>query len=131
MDAYAEGYIDILQSGHKPMTMAKKVIMEKDNPMGFSNNRESSAQGGASCLDYMVPLMMGKVISGEVSRTRLADSWYTQPKRMLGLAEDEMNRNIDIEIAPHFVEAYEIEEHAWNVPYVHWRMPASVIGFSE
>lgn len=131
IDAYAGGVIDVLQSCHKPMPMTDKVFMERDYSSGYGSKTEYMSRSGVSCLEYMVPLMIGKVLKGEVSRSRLEDSWNTQPKRMLGADETEMNRRIDVEIEPRFVESYEIKPDAWNVPYVHWRMPASVIGFTD
>lgn len=130
LEAYNDGDIHILESLHTPCTTERKMYVEKNNP-DASKKSEGFISYGVSGIEFVLPVMIAMIKAKQTTYDRVEESLYTQPKRMLGLADDSMNRHTIVDMNPDVIQTSHIESGALNTPFVGWTGGGQVIGFVE
>jgi len=84
--AFTEGRIDMLVSDHAPHTDDEKSVNFEDAPAGMPG------------VETMVPLLLRRVRSGELSIERLIDAVCERPAALMGLNKGKLEVGMDADI---------------------------------
>lgn len=111
------GQIDVFESDHAPHASHKKDEANELNPDGLEGKDHKTCYG-VTGLEEMLPLMFEGIKDGWLTEKQLIQRIYTNPLRILRIAQNYYNRpRLTIETEKHVVDPAKSETKCAQTPY--------------